>query len=418
MRFFTIVALVCMTMPAAYAGEINVGKPVTLDQVIINVLENNPQFSINDYEAQAAAARIRRAIQQTPLEFKVDFANIAGSGKYSGSDQLETTLSLAKILESNNRVTSREEIAEQSKNLLSTEQDSKRLDLLTSATEQFIHVVVDQYRLKIAKDHLALVQHTLDIVIQRVRTGKSHVAEQRRLVIDLARAELELEHAEHELEASRLKLATYWGETRPKFSSAQTDLFKLPLVAAFDELEKLLLNNPDLVRFASEESIAQARLKLAQSRISSNIQLSAGVRHFNATDEAALVMSLSIPFGSESRAQPEIDEMQLLAQREPLRYRQQYLALYRSLFEIYQELQHARTAYQALSQRIIPEAKQAAADYEQGYKAGRFSLMELNEALATLLDARLEEVMTAARYHRLKIEIERLTGTTLRSGKQ
>jgi len=418
MRFTTIVVLACMTMSAAYAGDKARKNTMTLDQVIINVLEKNPQFGINDYEAQAAAARIRKATQTTPIEFKVDFANFAGSGNFSSSNQLETTLSLVKILESNDRVTSRKELSEHSKNLLSTEQDGKRLDLLASATEQFIHVVIDQHRLKIVKDHLALVQHTLNIVNQRVKVGKSHVAEQRRLAIDFARAELELEHAEHELETSRLKLATYWGETKPVFTSAQTGLFKLPIVSPFAELEALLLNNPDLVRFASAERIAKARLKLAQTRRSSNIQLSGGIRHFKNTNDTALIMSLSIPFGSTSRAQPEIDEMQLLAQQEPLHYQQQYLVLYRSLFEIYQELQHARKAYDALSQRIIPEANQAATDYEQGYQSGRFSLLELNEAQATLLDSQLEEVMTAAKYHRLKIEIERLTGSALRSGDQ
>jgi len=418
MRISTIVTLACMVIPAAFAGDATGQNAVTLDQVIINVLENNPHVGISDYEAQAAAARIRKATQSTPLEFKLGFENFAGSGNFSDADQLETTLSVVKILESSNRISSRQELAEQRKNLINSEQGSKRLDLLASATEQFIHVVIDQHQLKIANDHLALVQHTLTIVMQRVKAGKSHVAEQRRLVIDLARAELELEHAEHELETSRLKLATYWGETKAEFTSAQAELFTLPSIAPFSELEMLLSNNPDLIRFASEQRIAQARLKLAQSRRSSNIQLSGGLRHFNDSDDTALMMSLSIPFGSESRAKPEIDEMQVLAQREPLRYQQQYLSLYRSLFEIYQELQHALSAYVILSQRIIPEAKKAATDYEQGYKTGRFSLMELNQAQQTLLDARLEEVMTAAKYHRLKIEIERLTGLALRSGDQ
>ena len=77
-----------------------------------------------------------------------------------------------------------------------------------------------------------------------------------------------------------------------------------------------------------------------------------------------------------------------------------------------------RTAYEALSQRIIPEAQQAAIDYEQGYQTGRFSLLELNEAQGTLLEAQREQVMAAANYHRLKTEIERLTGAALHSGVQ
>lgn len=418
MRFGFILAWVCIATPVAYAVETSNEKSITLDQVIVKVLEGNPQLGINDYEAQAAAARIRQAQQRTPYEVKLELENFVGSGNYSGADQLEATLSLAKVLEPGGAVTSRSYLARQHQSFLSNEQDGKRLDLLAQAATQFVHVVVDQHRLKIAEDHLALVQHTYEIVSQRVSAGRSHMAEQRRLAIELARAEIELEHAEHELSTSRLKLAANWGKTETQFGIAEADLFQLPSVKSFDQLETLLENNPDLIRFATEERLTQARLQLAQSHRAPGLALSGGIRYFNDPNDAALLFSVSMPFGASSRAKPEIDEMQYLSQSQPLRYEQQRLALYTSLYEIYQELLHARTAHEALSQRIIPEAERAAIDYEQGYQTGRFSLLELNEAQGTLLEAQLEQVMAAANYHRLKTEIERLTGAALHSGVQ
>lgn len=416
MRFAIMLALVCTLFPAAYAVETSDTGSITLDQVIVKVLERSPQLGINNYEAQAAAAKIRQAQQTSPLEFKLELENFAGSGNFKSADRLESTLSLAKILEPESKVTSRSDIARQQASLLRNSHDSHRLDLLAKAAEQFIHVVVDQHRLEIAENHLALVKNTFEVVSQRVSAGRSHVAEQRRLAIAVARAEIELEHAEHELSTSRIKLATNWGETQPGFSHAQARLFELPPVAAFRQLEALLTNNPDLVRFATEERLARARLRLAQTRRTPSLQLSGGIRYFNDPSDAALVLSASLPFGSQSRARPEIEEMQHLSQREPLRHEQQRLALYSNLYELYQELLHARTAFDALNRRIIPEAEQASDDYEQGYRRGRFSLLELNEAQRTLLDARLEAVMTAAKYHRLKIELERLTGAALQAG--
>ena len=418
MQFATILALVFIITPIVHAVETPDTAPITLNQVIVKVLEGSPQLDIHNYETRAAAARIRQAQQVTPLEFKVDMENFVGSGDYQGVEKLETTLSLAKVLESGASVSSRDALAQQRAKLLNNQQQSIRLDLLAQATERFIHVVVDQHRLTIAQDHLALVEHTYQIVSQRVSVGKSHAAEQRRLAIEVARAEIELEHAEHELSTSRVKLAASWGATQTTFSTAQANLFELPEVAPFAQLESLLANNPDLVRFASEQRIAQAQLRLAESRRAPSLALAGGIRHLNDPNDVALTLSVSMPFGSRSRAQPEIDEMQLLSQREPLRFEQQRLALYTSLYELYQELLHARTAYEALSQRIIPAAQQASADYQQGYKTGRFSLLELNEAQSMLLDARMEKVMTAANYHRLKVEIERLTGASLHSGVQ
>ncbi|MEW5757490.1 MAG: TolC family protein [Pseudomonadota bacterium] len=416
MRYAFIWMLACMATPIAQATPETAPSPLTLQQVIGRVLERNPQLAIHDFERQAAAARTRQAEQSTPYELRMELANLAGSGAYQGIDRLESTLSLIRLLETRELRASRRDLAQQHTLLLRNEQDSQRLDLLAHATEQFIHVVVDQHKLRIAEDHLTLVRHTHEIVSQRVKAGRSHIAEQRRLEMALARAEIELEHAEHELNTSRLKLAAFWGESQPDFGSATADLVALPSLPPFAQLETLLTDNPDLVRFASEERIAQARVKLAQARRAAPMELSGGLRYFNDVNDAALTASISIPLGAGSRARPEIDEMQALSAREPLRFEQRRLALRAGLYELYQEALHARTAFEALHHRIIPAAQLAAEDYETGYQSGRFSLLELNEAQGALLDARREAVLAAANYHRLSIEIERLTGAALRTG--
>jgi len=403
-------ALIPMTHAASLSGAI------TLEQVIANVLKHNPQLRMNSYEADAAVSRVLQAGQGKPLEVTLDIQDFAGSGTYNGINRLETTLSLAKVLELGGKSSSRSNLAREHASLLNNMQDSKRMDLLAKVAEQFMRVVVDQHRLEIAREQLKLVKRTHAIVEQRVKVGKSHIAELRREAIALTRSEIDLEHAEHRLAFSRLKLATDWGETKPQFSRARADLFVLPAVQTFEQLEELLVNNPDLTRFATEERVTQARLRLAEARRASDLKLSAGIRHLNERKDGALVLSVSMPIGSASRARPYIDEMEYLSQREPLRYEQQRLTLISSLYEIYQELLHAQGAFKALNQKMIPEAERAVNDYERGYKSGRFSLLELNETQRILLDARLESVVTAANYHRFRIEIERLTGAAMRSG--
>lgn len=72
--------------------------------------------------------------------------------------------------------------------------------------------MVDQHRLQIAKDKSELVNRMHETVKQRVNAGRSPVAERRRVAIAVARAEIENEHAEHELMTSRIKLASMWGD--------------------------------------------------------------------------------------------------------------------------------------------------------------------------------------------------------------
>lgn len=397
----------------ATAATAAVNNPITLEQVMIHVLEKHPELKASDYAARIAAENIRQAKITMPVTARLDLQNFSGSGTYKGSDALETTLSFTRILELGNKVQVRGELATAQASLLKNEQDAIRIDLLAEATRRFLHLVVDQHKLQIANDTLALMQRTKKTVAKRVLLGRSPESELRRATIAEAHAEMELEHAEHELLTSRIKLSVMWGETHPGVVTAQAALFNLPKIHDFNSLLERLQHNPDIIRYASEQRIAEAQHQLAKSKRRSNIELSAGVRHFNRNDDHAFVMSAGIPLGSGSRAAPFIEAARLDAVKRPLELERQRLELHSRLFETYQELLHAQTAMQTLQKTIIPEAEKILRDYDKGYVAGRYSFIELNNAQQALLEARLDMLMTADRFHRHHIEIERLTGAAM-----
>jgi len=393
-------------------------KTLTLDQSIINVLERSPVLKAADYESQAAAARIRTALQSPRYRGAIELENFAGSGFRSGVDTLETTLSLSKVLELGDKAKLRGDLSQNKAMLLRNEQDSKRLDLLAETTKRFIEVVTGQQRLINAKDSIDIAKRTKQVVTKRLKAGKSPTAELRRAKIELARSEIKLEHAEHELETAQVKLAVLWGEVLKKdsFFTAAANLFAIEQAEPFERLVFLLEGNPDLVRFATEKRLAQSQILLARSKGRADMEITGGLRHFNFTDTTALVLSLNMPFGSSSRASSNIKEAEMMALSDPLDYEQQYLTLYSTLFELHQEIKHAVGAVTTLQKTIIPQAKQALKDYEKGYAAGRYSFLELTEAQQLLIDLKLELVNTASDYHFYHIEIDLLTGAGLSSG--
>ncbi len=389
---------------------------LTLDQAIINVLEKSPLLKAADYESKAAAARIRTAKLSPRYRGSIELENFSGSGLRSGSDALETTLSLSKVLELGDKAKFRGDLSYNKAMLLRNEQDSQRLDLLAETTKRFIEVVTDQQRLANAKESIGIAVRTRQVVEKRVNAGKSPTAELRRAQIALSRSELKLEHARHTLDTARLKLATLWGETQLSYATADADLFEIEQAASFESLASLLERNPDLVRFATEKRLSQSRSLLATSSGQSDIEISGGLRYFNATDDTALVLSLNVPFGSSSRSTSNIKEAEMMALRDPHIHEQQRLTLYSTLFELHQEIKHSIHAVSALRETIIPQAEQALHDYEKGYAAGRYSFLELTEAQQLLIDLKLEAVITASDYHRYQIEIDRLTGAGLSTG--
>ncbi len=398
------------------AESMQVDSDIRLDHVLIRVLENNPELKGASYKSQAAVARIRAAQQSPAMSVNIALENFAGSGGLNGSQLLESTLSLSKIFELGNKSERRGEVASQKSFLLESQQDARRLDILATTAKHFIQVSTNQASLLFSRDKLKLLQRSYKVVEKRVKAGRSPVAERRRVAIAIARAEIELEHAEHTLKASKLRLATMWGSFKVNFSAVKGDLYALQTIEPFAQLEQWLDRNPDLVQFATEQRLAQARINLAQTKASANIEFTAGVRHFSENSDNALVMVARIPFGLNSRAAPLIEEQQQLSQEVAYRFEKQKLNLYSSLYEIYQELTHSYHAVEIFRTRILPEASKALKEYEKGYAAGRYSFLQLLDAQQTLLNARLEVVNNAANYHRYRIEIDRLTGARLQPG--
>ena len=408
--------LLLLSAAMAFAADHAARDELTLDQAIIHVLEKNPALKATGYESKAAAARIRSAKLTPALRTSIEFENFGGSGALHDIEALESTLCLSMVLELGDKARLRGDVAHTEALVLRNEQDAERLDILAETAKRFIQVVSDQERLAIAEESLGLAQGTLDDVRLRVEAGKSANAELRRARVSLAKRKLELDHARHTLETSRLKLVSLWGATDVPFVSAKADLFVVSAPEPFDALVGALENNPDLVRFATEKRLTETRIQLARARNKANIEIAGGIRHFNALDDTVLVMSLDIPFGNRSRAAPGIEEAEMLDRRSPLEQVQRRLELHTTLFEVHQEILHQIDAVKALRSTIIPLAEEALRDYEKGYKAGRYSLLELNVAQRTLLDSRLELVIAAADYHRYRIEIDRLTGAGLATG--
>jgi cobalt-zinc-cadmium efflux system outer membrane protein len=410
---------ICLFILATFSGPViaaDVASPLTLGEAIARVLEGNPQLQAADFDTRAAAERIRQQAQARPYELGVELENLGGTGEINGVDGLETTLSLGRVLESGDKAQAREEVAQLEAGILRHEQDAQRVDLLAETAQRFLTLTRVQVERELAEQRVALMQRTLQSVDQRYRIGKAPAAERSRVQIELARAELAQEETGHLLLNGRRELAVMWGEFRPDFEHVQADIFRLETEPDFASLDARIANNPAVARLATSQRLSKARLFLARTRARADLDLRAGVRHLNASDDVGMVLSLRMPLGSAGRASPYVSEVEALIESEQLLAREQLLALRSTLAALHQELLHARDRFEVYRDSIIPAAEQALQDYSKGYAVGRYSLLELTAAQETLLEARMESLSSAADHHSARIEIDRLVGTAAPGG--
>jgi len=190
----------------------------------------------------------------------------------------------------------------------------------------------------------------------------------------------------------------------------------LPSAKSFDALLKELEENPDILRFASENRALEARIRLIEANQTPDISVAAGIRRDQAARDQSFLLSLSIPLGTGSRNGPFEREARAHLNQLPYEEAAARATLSATLFELHQQLIAARQSFDVLQTRAVPAAEQAARLTEDGFEAGRFSLLELNTAQQRLLEIRQQVISVAATYHLIFLEIERLTGRAFGAG--
>jgi len=406
------VAALAGSPSAAHVAESS-SDALTLREAVRATLASNPDLNSFIYTLRAQDARIRSAGQRPALEMQLEIENALGTGEARGLTAAETTFALSQVIELGDKRRLRIDAAQAERDSLAIDRQAAQLDQLAEVTRRFVHVASDQKQLELTAEAVRLASGTVEAVKRRVDAAKSPEVEWHRANVDLIRAEVQLEHAQHEYASSKVLLAAMWGETQPRFDAVDADLYALPAPESFDQFASRLQRNPDFTRFASLARLRDAELRLAQSQRRAGFTVSAGVRRLEASDDHAFVAGFSIPFGSRSRAQPAIDEATALAGAVESQKTAASVQVRAQLFAIYQELRHEISEAVTLRDRVLPQMQEALHETEYAYERGRYGYLELVDAQRAYLEVQRALIEASANAHTFRAELERLTAEPL-----
>lgn len=405
---------VCLSTAAVRAAESRAtAVELTLASAIDQALKRNPDLVASRYELTAAQARVLQAGLRPNPELGLELENFAGSGSARGTDSLETTLSLSQVVELGGKRGFRRSVAEAEGDVIALEQRAGQLDVLAEVTRRFIDVVAAQERARFAAENSTLAQQTLDAINARVQAARAPVAEASRARIAVTRTAIEERRAAAALRSARYGLAALWGDVEPTFTAAGADLFTFVPVAAFPALMTQIERNPDITQFASQARLRDAELRLAQAQARPNLALSLGVRRLEENNDTALVAGFSMPLPVFDRNQGAIREARARRAQSDAQLQAALVRVRGTLYAVYQEMVAARESAESLRNEAIPQAQIALEQTQSGYERGRFSFLELLTAQQELLELRQAAIDSAADYHRLLAELERITSEPL-----
>ncbi len=386
---------------------------LTLGESLSLALMKNPALAAFSWEMKARdAARIQAALLPNP-ELNFEIENFAGSSPLQGVDQAETTISLGQLIELAGKRSKREQVASLNRDLAGWDYETLRLDLFTEVTKSFIEVLGDQKKVALSEDLLKLAKQLSEAVSKRVNAGKVSPVEEIKANVALASAKIDLDRVKRTLQASRKVLAAMWGSTFPKFQSVKGALSVPTSLPAFDQLIDRLSRNPELARWATELARRKAVIHLEKAQSTPDITIGGGFRQFNESDATAFVAGISIDLPVFDRNQGRIGEAQAQHSKALAEQHATVLRLRTMLSEAYRTLSTTHAAAEGLKNELLPGAELTFEAVSEGYRLGKFDLLDVLDAQRTLAQARAQYLQAQIDHQQSLADVERLIGERL-----
>lgn len=398
MHAFSRGALAAITFLSATAAQ---AQSLSLEEAIRRSVDHSPQGG-------AAVARVEvleaaRAAADTKPAPTIDgtLENI-GTGGFS---QFQVDATYNQRIERGGKRQARIELAEGDIGIAQAEAMIRRLDLAKQVQEIYVEVQAATLELELAKSRVEIAAQLSREVKRRVDDARDPLFAGTRARTQLAEAQVDLDLAEHAVEAAQARLALFTGGAA-ETTSVVTEGFldAQPVAVTADDLASV-----DLALFEARSRRAGANMRLQESNSRTDPTVFGGPRIFGNGD-VALIGGVSLPLANRALntanvARAAAEQRQLEADLAVERFkRQQDVAL------AAERVEEARREAEAIQKRVIPGAEQTLREVRAGYNRGGFTFLDVSTAQSALHDARVRFVDALTEYHQAKVDLDRLTG--------
>ncbi|MBT8046146.1 MAG: TolC family protein [Pontiella sp.] len=394
------IVLLCGSL-AASIGFAESGT-LTLEQALALARNNSPELRTAELNARSAARAVDAAGRWMNPRLKFEAEGVGGDLELFGEG--EYTLGIAQEFQLGGRQRHARGAAAKAVAIAGHHLSEVELERDDQVRQAFVEVLALQESGKVQAEQEELGRAFVEVAGRLHQRGGGSE-------LDVVQAELELEKILFsqscclgELLAARERLASLVGLPESELGELAGDYYQLEKIDGLG----LADTHPALMRLAAEADLLRAEARLAKTKDAGHLTLEAGYRHEAESDVNSLVFSASIPLGLHKQGRVEQAAMLMQAEameaaRDAMRRR-----LQSALAEAVALYQGAVAQADMGKQKLIPKAEQAYELSREGYRAGRFSWMELIAAQQHLVEIRLQYIDVLKEAHLARLEILKL----------
>ncbi len=383
---------------------------LSLKAAIALALNSHPAL-----EASRSAVASREAVlEQSSLglnpEISLEVEDWAGTGAHRGVEAAQTTVQFSQTLEWSGKRRQRVKVATAEKHLTEMDLRMRRMEIRALTISNFMQVLHAERRLSLALEAKSHSERLLEVVIRRVGEGVASKVDEIRARLAVTEAEMEIRKNWLHLESAKRKLAGLCGQDI-SLPPLLDELDSLGRLESLEELYSKIDSSPVAMARSQSVILAEAKRNQSQRLYGPDIAVNAGVRHFADPGDIALVGGISIPLPLRNRNQGGRAEARHEVTRAKSELKATVLDLKSTLGDFHEKLLVSLDEIKTLRSLLIPQAAQAANVLEEGYRRGRFGMLEVLSAESELFRHKLRHLECLLQYQLDYVELNRLIGT-------
>lgn len=386
---------------------------LTLREALSLALMRNPELRAFSWEVRSREAEALQAGLLPNPEIESLFEDFGGTGSVEGFKGTETTVLLSQLIPLGGKISKRKKLAALNTDLARWDYEAVRLDVLTVTTRAFTNVLSAQRQLELTEELRALAGRVYNTVAEQASAGEISPIQEKRAKVAFSQTEIRLDRARRELEAARKQLVSQWGSARPLFDKAAGNLDEVIPVPEYGRLVEFISQNPNIARWATEMEQREAALKLEKAKAIPDPTIGGGYRYISEINSSAFATALSIPIPVFDRNQGGILKARRRISKGEEEKRNAEVAVNASLAAEYKDLTAAYKESQILKNEVLRDAENAYESIFEGYREGKFTLLDVLDAQRTVFDADFQYIEALKLYHLSLANVERLTGTPI-----
>jgi cobalt-zinc-cadmium efflux system outer membrane protein len=412
MFFKSATRLACATalLVSPWLTAVSHSQTITLGTALQRALAASPRLTAAERDIGIATGQRIQAGALLNPELSYEQDNSFGSGVYRGTKSAETTLQISQLFELFGKRDARIAAGQAGLEAAAIERKAVRLQILSETAIAFLSVLGLQRRIQILDDQVTAIDRISPLLQRRVDAGAASPAETGRAEVASALVKVDRERTKAALASARRELAVLMGDTSAKFAAVSGRFDTTGRPPSFQAVIAAIDANPQLVRWNAVHAQRNAELLLVRLKPYPDVRLSAGWRHFNETGDDAVRLSVTVPIPVFDQNQGNI----LSAQESLAKTRAEREANRKTLLIIagraYDTVQGSLRELSVLRDLAIPKGRAASDAISEGYGQGRFTLLEVLDAQASLAQAQLREQEALQNFHVAVATIEGLVG--------